>query len=554
MSRAIVHGAIDPDGVIFLFFAIGEYQVESFIAHAGNEGLVGFGGQGEFLYFFPCLIKILLAAHEVGQVSPEVETAYLEGQVFSVSFRGFQVGKVNSGFVEPAGIEIIFCLEIVFPGSVVMDTVNFIHDALESGKLCDFFFVLSRSGVVHHGEGRAAEAKPGGIEFLFCVKLPDTAQNLGAGGSHLVQIIEGSGAFQKIHGNLSQGIQAQPFDTGKAASIFSLQTGEVKVINHEKHSFHVFFYNLIGNLIQKIGRIHAGAGEEDAFYTFIQDVKRKFIIFGHTGKPHGFGKISRGVVPVGRFFHILELHFFIQQFKFRLEKFLHQGEEGVCKGLPVQIKGKSAFFLPGKDSGCVCARADKECFVQRKAVKKGKNRQGFPGVLIQIAEYFFIDCAEEFRFFLLIYDTCTVMVMKLQVFDPFCYGEGFLILQFVVGDGVVQMHHFPAGAAGGIGISSIEKIAFCVFFQEEVELRCSFNIGRSDDQPEVGADLMRNSLLVAEYGGNHLVFGRQEKVGHCVPPGGSHSRAGTGPGDVLCHEGNEQGNFIFFKIVVEDLF
>ena len=172
--------------------------------------------------FFGAL-EFLCVSHQVGQMAPVVEAADLEGQVFPVSFGGFQVGEVCDGLVEPAGVEGVFCFEIVFPGAFVVHAVDVVHDGLEGGEFLHFFSVLSGGGVIHGGEGGAAETKAGRPEFFFCPESVDSGLCFGAAGNHFVQVVEGCGAFQKIHGHSAQGVQSHSLDAGQIFSIGSLK-------------------------------------------------------------------------------------------------------------------------------------------------------------------------------------------------------------------------------------------------------------------------------------------------------------------------------------------
>lgn len=142
--------------------------------------------------------------------------------------------------------------------------------------------------------------------------------------------------------------------------------------------------------------------------------------------------------------------------------------------------------------------------------------------------------------------------MEPKVLHAFGYRKGFLILQLVVGNGIVQMYQFPAIAAGSFRISSIEKITFHMFLQKELELRRRFQIGGHGVEPKVLAQRMGYPLLMGEDCGNHLVPGSNKETGHCIPSGSSHIGPSSRPGDIPGHEGKKQGDFVLFIIVMKD--
>lgn len=261
----------------------------------------------------------------------------------------------------------------------------------------------------------------------------------------------------------------------------------MEVVDHEEHCFQVLFHDFIGDVVQKVGGVHAGAGEEDGVGAFVKDGKGEFVVFCQAGKTHGLGKASHGVVPVGGLVQVLMLDFLAPELEFGLEKFLHQGEEKVFMGLPVQVKEEAALFLLGEDGGHVYVGAYENGLVHGETVEKGKGRQNFPCVLVQVAEHLFIHCAEKLFFLPVVHEAGAVVVPKTQVLYSFGNRKGFLLLQFVVGNGIIQVHQLPSPAASGLGISAVQEIAFQMFLQEKRKLRRRFHIGRSHEKPQIVA-------------------------------------------------------------------
>lgn len=249
----------------------------------------------------------------------------------------------------------------------------------------------------------------------------------------------------------------------------------------------MLFHDVVGNVVQKVGGVHAGAGEEDGVGAFVKDGKGEFIVFCQAGKTHGLGKASHGVVPVGGLVQVLPPGFLAPELKFGLEKFLHEREEKVFMDLPVQIEKKAALFLTGKDGRYIHVGTHEEGFVHGETVEKGKGRQGFLRVLVQVAEHFFIHRAEELFLLCVVHHAGAVVVSKPQVLHPFSDRKGLLVLQLVVRNGIVQVHKLPALAASGFGISAIQEIAFQMFLQEKRKLRRRFHIGRSHEKPQIVA-------------------------------------------------------------------
>lgn len=249
----------------------------------------------------------------------------------------------------------------------------------------------------------------------------------------------------------------------------------------------MLFHDVVGNVVQKVGGVHAGAGEEDGVGAFVKDGKGEFVVFCQAGKTHGLGKASHGVVPVGGLVQVLPLGFLAPELEFGLEKFFHDREEKVFMDLPVQVEEEAALFLTGKDGRYIHVGTHEEGFVHGEAVEKGKNCQNFPCVLVQVAEHLFIHCAEELFFLPVVHDAGAVVVPKPQVLHPFSDRKGLLVLQLVVGNGIVQVHKLPSPAASGLRISAVQEITFQMFLQEKRKLRRRFHIGRSHEKPQIVA-------------------------------------------------------------------
>ena len=272
---------------------------------------------------------------EVGEHGLVVEAADLDGKVLPIGFGGFQGREGVFCFAEMAGVEGVFHLEIEGPGSIMWHAVDTAADFLDFYELLRFFFQFSRRGVVHHKEGGTAESETGRYELVFQMKFADVFKDFGKEGGHGVQMIEGGGPFEKGQGCLPREGELQPLDAGHVPSIAGMKFGEIEVVGHEKHCFHVLLHQVMGNVVQKVGRIDAGPHQQNGVGAFVQNNEGELIVFRQAGKSHGFGEASHGIVPVGRLIQVLPPCFFAPELEFGLEKFLHQGKEEIFAGLPI---------------------------------------------------------------------------------------------------------------------------------------------------------------------------------------------------------------------------
>lgn len=280
-------------------------------------------------------------------------------------------------------------------------------------------------------------------------------------------------------------------------------------------------------------------------------LQHQFVVAGPAGEAQGIGRFAVGQAPRSRLCQKGALHL------------LRQGAEGVAQqGLEERMKRVGPFFIVEREEGRAIEQR-RNLFAAQPVVTKearladgegaehGQGKQQLPvwlGLLLEVAAYRMV----QFLFVRVGHDLVVDLVDTAVIARRLREGEHFAFLEFVVGDGRVQVRDFPVHRGPGRA-AAVDDDAPFVGVQDHAVRGVCFQETRELGQPQVVRQRPYPAFVPAHLRRDKLLPGALEARGHFPVSIRLHIFSGPEPRDILRQVIQQRLHIRMREILTEDM-